>query len=179
MNLILTVISILLIVMFGINRIINYNRFKHINKLKTAYSEMEMYFVRNSIHLKKDYIEFLKVFKNLTMNPDYLDIQILLLFVSTDNAQKKLNENKKWFDSTLESLGVDFKPLYDDFDKSTNSIIALSFLKFDFVFYLMRVIVSRGLTSGVDSVKKLAGEFRFAKENDEAISYSSMNLNLG
>ncbi|WP_282089384.1 hypothetical protein [Aquimarina algiphila] len=176
MNFILLVTTFIALTFFIINQIIKYKRFKYVNNLKRIYDHMEMFFVRNDIKLKNDYIELLKVFKNLSVNPDYLDIQVLVLSKIASERSGSLKKDTKWFENNLNSLGEDFNELFQDFDRYTNRIIDLSFIKPDFILFLTRTIISYTITSGLHSFKNMYKDFLFIKNNDEIISYSGMKL---
>jgi len=173
MNLLLVLISITVLSLFIVGKIIRYRRLSYINNLNSIYEEMEMIFVRKNIILKNDYIEFLKVFKNLSINPSYLDIQILLL-IKMKTESSKFKNNSKWFNETLESLPKEFNSLFIKFNSYSDKIIKLSFYKPDFVLFLLRLIRVQIFKSGVNSYKKLLKEFRFALRNEEVLSYTDM-----
>src|SRR5690606_39132493 len=103
--------------------------------------KMEMYFVRNNIIMKRDYIEFLKIFKNFTLNPEYLDIQILMLHKIISEKRGTLKDDSVWFEKTLKSLGSDFNVIFKEFDNNTNQIIKLSYYKPDFIVFILSQII--------------------------------------
>lgn len=177
-NIILVILSFVAVVVFVFNKIIKYKRFSYVNNLNIVYERMEMFFIRNDILLKNDYIELMKVFKNLTANPEYLDIQILLAHKIASEKLGRLKEDTQWFDRTLKSLGPDFDKIFIDFDKNTNEIIKISFYKPDFLFFILKVIILQTITSGAKTLKSVISDLHYAKANDEAISYSGMKLNF-
>lgn len=176
MNIILLILSIVILSVFVFNQYVKYKRFKHINNLGVIYDRMEMYFVRNNIIMKKDYIEFLKIFKNFTVNPDYLDVQVLMLYKIATEKNGSLKRDTLWFDRTLKSLGNDFELIFKDFDKNTNEIINLSFYKPDFIAFLLSQLVKYKIYKGTNSLKKFISDLKFVQENEEVISYSGMKL---
>lgn len=170
--------SIVFLFFFIIYQFIEYKKFTHINNLKRSYDDIEMYFIKNEIILKKDYIELLKIFKNLSVNPSYLDIKILLLSKIILEKKGSLSKDKLWFDRTLKSLPSDFIVLFDKFDKSSNELIRLSFFKYDFIYFILKIFISNLLTSRINSFKSLASDFKFITNNEEVIAYGGMRINL-
>mgnify|MGYP005995922567 CR=1 FL=1 len=177
MNLLLVFISIIVLSLFVISKVIGYRRLSYINKLNSIYEEMEMVFVRRNIILKNDYIEFLKVFKNLSINPRYLDIQILLL-IKMKTESSKFKDNSKWFNETLESLPKEFNSLFIEFNSYSDKIIKLSFYKPDFILFLFKLLRIQMFNRGVNSYKKLIKEFKFALRNEEVLSYTDMKSQI-
>ncbi len=177
MNLIVLIISILILIVFIINQIIKYRRFKSINNLSIIYDRMEMYFVKNNIKLNKDYIEFLKIFKNFVVNPDFLDIQVLMLAKMATEKEGILQKNTEWFNKTLTSLGDNFKIIFKEFDKNTNEIVFLSTLKPDFIFFAVRKIGKSVINNGFKAIKSFLRDYKYVQKHEEAVSYSGMKLN--
>lgn len=176
MNIILLISSLVILSVFVFNQYVKYKRFKYVNNLGVIYDRMEMHFVRNNIIMKKDYIEFLKIFKNFTVNPDYLDVQVLLLYKIATEKNGSLKKDTLWFDRTLKSLGNDFEIIFKDFDKSTNKLINLSFYKPDFLAFLLSQFVKYKIYKSTNSFKKFISDLKFVQENEEVISYSGMKL---
>jgi hypothetical protein len=176
MNGILLILSVIVFSVFVINQYIKYKRFKYVNNLGIVYDKMEMFFVRNNIIMKRDYIEFLKIFKNFTVNPEYLDIQILILQKLATEKRGTLKDDSAWFDKTLKSLGSDFEIIFKEFDENTNQIIKLSFYKPDFIGFMLRQIVKYKVSTGANSFKSFIKDLKFVQENEEAVSYSGMKL---
>ena len=176
MNFILLILAIITLAIFLFNQHIKYRRFKYVNNLKIAYDKMEMHFIKNDIILKRDYIELMKVFKNLTVNPDYLDIQILLLHKIASEKRGKLEKDTLWFDRTLKSLGDDFLKIFTEFDKNTHQVIKISFYKPDFLVFIFKSFLKHTIYSGANSFKTLIKDLKFVQDNDEAISYSGMKM---
>lgn len=176
MNTILLILSIILFSVFALNQYIKYKRFKYVNNLGIVYDKMEMFFVRNNIIMKRDYIEFLKIFKNFTLNPEYLDIQILMLHKIASEKRGNLKEDSAWFDKTLKSLGSDFEVIFKEFDNNTNEIIKLSFFRPDFILFILSQLVKYKVSTGANSFKSFIKDLKFVQENEEVVSYSGMKL---
>lgn len=177
MNLLLTLISLFILLILAFGQYIKSKRFEYVNNINIIYDKMEMHFVKKNIHLNKDYIDLLKTFKRFCVNPEYLDIQILLLQKLLAEKKGVLKKDSSWFDDTLNSLGDEFKEIFEEFDKSTNEIITLSIFKPDFVFFITKYYITSVVSEKAYSIKKLYKEVTYVFNNEEAISYSGMKLN--
>jgi len=178
MNTFLLIFSLIFLLFFIINKVVKFKRFKYVNKLQITYDKMEMHFVRNNININRNYSEFLRVFKNLSNNYEYLDIQILLLSKLASEKNGNLKKDVKWFEDTLESLGEEFKDIFIEFDKNSYELIKLSIIKPDFVMFFSKMFIKYSLHSGVNVLNKMLSDLKFIQDNDEAISYSSMRVDL-
>lgn len=178
MNIFLFIISISVLVIIGLNQYIRYSRFKYTNNLKIIYDEMEMHFIKNDISLSNRYIHFLKIFKNLSINPEFLDIQFLMANKILLEKQGSFKKDRYKFDETLKSLGKDFDVLFKKFDHNTNGIIKLSFYKPDFVLFFFKLFFRNWMENRAYDFKKLRSELKFAKDNEEVLSNFGMNLDL-
>lgn len=178
MNIFLFIISVLVVAIIAMNQYIKYSRFKYTNNLKIIYDEMEMHFIKKDIVLNNSYIHFLKTFKNLSINPEFLDIQILMANKILLEKKGSFKSDKYKFDETLKSLGNDFEVLFKKFDHNTNEIIKLSIYKPDFVLFIVKLFFRNWMENKAYDVKKLITELKFAKDNDEVLSNFGMQLNL-
>lgn len=177
MNILLLILSILFVMLFVIRQIVRYKRFVLINNLNKYYTQIELFFVKKQIELTNEHIQFLKIFKNLTVNSDYLDLQVL--FVCKITLEKKgvdLKKDKLFFEKMMNSLGDEFKEIFDEFDKTANSIIKLSMLKPDFVMFALKIIVISIIKSGFSSFNKVNKDFQYIQNNEEVIAYSGYKL---
>lgn len=175
MNTILLTVSVVLLVIVFYSQHIKYKRFKYSNKLGSIYDQMELYVIENNIILNNDRIEFLKIFKNLSLNPDFLDIQVLLLSKIAVEKRGDLLKNKEWFEKTLNSFGAEFKnELYVKFDFYSHKIVLLSFRKPDFIWFYIKILCYNLLNTGINAFKKIRIEINYAKSNEEVITYSGM-----
>ena len=99
---------------------------------------MELNFIRNSKNLTNDEIRFIKVYKQISTNPELLDVHLLLIskFESND---KKLTDNKVWFDAMFNQQDEDFKSLVASFDLVANKLIRLSLYNSSFLFFVLGI----------------------------------------
>ena len=164
MNVFLTLLSLVTISYFGIYQFLKYKRFKAVNRMVIVYDKIEMFFIKNKIHLTCDYIEFLKLFKNLTVNPEYLDVQVLILHKIAAENKGILKTNANWFNKILDSLGPDFLEIFDEFDASSNKVIKMSFYKPDFLVFRFQLIVKYRLGLSIKSFKTFLSDSKFVRE---------------
>lgn len=180
MNLLLTVASLIVLLCFAISRLIEYKRFKYNYKLKNVYDRMELYFLSHKIPMKKDFVELLKIHKNLSVNVDYLDIQILILSKIAATTSGKMSEMNKWYADTVEKLPPDFLHLLREFDDCSNKLISLSLFKPDFILFVLRIIFpyipklfKKGLFNAFNRVRR---EAKAIYDNEIQLSrYGMMN----
>jgi len=176
MNLILLISSLIVLLFFLYSQYLKYKRFEHINNMCRVYGKMEMHFIENNIILKNDYIEFLKIFKNLCVNPDYLDIQVLVLTKIASEKKGSIEDSSEWFENVLKALGDEYKILFDEFDFHSKKVVKLSFFRPDFIWFLTKMVISVLIYSGFKSLFNIKKDFEYAQENDEILTYTGMNL---
>lgn len=178
MNITLTILGVLLLLFFGLNQYLKYKRFKYVNQMSIIYDKMEMHFVRNKVTPKKDYLEFLKIFKNIIVNSEFLDIQVLLLLKAVSEKQGKLDKDHKWYNKVQNELGVEFLKLSNEFDYYSTEIIKLSLYKPDFMFFYARKTLQYLIFSGTKRMNQFFKDLEFVKRNEEVIVYSGLKLQL-
>ncbi|MDR1877631.1 MAG: hypothetical protein LBQ84_08430, partial [Flavobacteriaceae bacterium] len=83
-------------------------------ELISHYDKIEYYFLKNNSHFTNEEIKFLKIFKRIAVNPNFLDIQILM--IGKDNSDKeKLRSDKEWFDAMIDKQQDEFKNILNNF----------------------------------------------------------------
>lgn len=130
----------------------------------------------NDVKFTRDYREYLKVLKNISENPSFLDIQFLLMSMIFSRKEKTLNKNVEWFKEVENSLPEDFKILVEEFDQISNKVIDLSYMKPDFVWFLVKCTVRKFVKSRILAIQDIRNDLSFAKNNEGAISYSAMQI---
>src|SRR5690606_30903220 len=118
-----------------------------------------------------------KAFKNLSLNPDYLDIQILLFCKIASEKKGTLDGRKEWFDKTLRSFGNEFGDLFAQFDHYSEKMVRRSMMKHNFILFLIKLWFTHYIHKGVNAFKNMKIDLKFAKANEEVLSYSGMKLN--
>lgn len=180
MNLLLIILSISFIIWFIINQYINYNRFTKINNLGRIYDEMEYHFVKNDIILSNNHLEILKRYKNLVVNPDFLDIKFLIsIQILMEKNKADIKSEISFFDSTIKSMSNEFKTLLNEFDKNANDIIKLSMLKPDFIYFVLKVLIVHAFNSNFKNpISKIKEDYNTAINHEETIAYSYQKMKL-
>ena len=166
MNILLTTLSALFIIIAIPSIILRYKRFKYETKLSGVYERMEMYFVRKEIPINNKYMELLRVHKNVVVNPELLDIQLLLLIKMSAEKAGKLQVTRSWYKETIESLDKDFEKLLLEFNVYSDKILVLSILKPDFLLFTLRLVVNRTVNRSIQSLKN---EVRFVIDNEASL----------
>lgn len=177
MNIILTIIFLIGLVVFIIHERIKYSRFKNELELSSIYRKMEEHFVVNKINLNKNFITLLKSYKNLSTNPEMLDIELLVIsqtMLETRGVKKEEIKNESRRNTELvNSLGPEFKKLVSEFDQRSSSLIKLSILKPDFLWFVCKLYFAHFTHKGSDRFAKIKKELSFAKNNEMAISHQA------
>jgi hypothetical protein len=180
MNIFLVVLSLIFIICFIVSQSIKYNRFVKINNMNKIYDEMEFYFIKNKITISNNHVELLKRFKNLVVNPDFLDIKFL---ISIQNAMGKNNNDFKseidFFDNTMKTMGNEFIKLFNEFDSNANDIIRLSAFKPDFILFTLKVLILHILQYKFKNpIAKIIQDYKTAINHEESIAYSYQKMKI-
>lgn len=173
MNTFLTFVFLIGMILFLFHEYIRYNRFKGRLELSSIVNRMEQHFVVNNIHLNKNYIKLLRSFKNISTNPEMLDIEILLmsqiLLINKGVKKEELKKESEEKENIINELGPDFKKMVEQFNKQSSSLIKLSIYKPDFLLFSAKLMMKYFFRKGVKSAHKLKSELKFAMKNDIAI----------
>ena len=177
MNIIALIITIVAVFLFVTRQIIEYRRFVKINSLKSLYDKMEMFLIKNNVELTNERIWFLKLFKNLTVNPEYLDLQVLVICkIQLDKKGVDLKVKKSNYDKTLNSFPEEFKVFVADFDEVANYLIKLSMFKPDFVLFGLKIVFLRLIKAGFSSLSEISKDYNYIQNNEKVIAYSGLKL---
>lgn len=178
MNALLVIISLIIVSLFIIRTYLTARRKQKILQLEKAYDDIEMYFIRNNIALKNDYIKLLKSFKNITVNPEFLDIRVLLAIerrIKVNKDHQNIKENHIVFKKVIEELGDEFEPLFKKFDEISSRILILSFYRSGFLIPITKAIVNKNLKIIISgAIKLISGNFKLSK-NEEIIYYTGFD----
>ena len=133
-------------------------------RMNMLYDKMELYVVQNNIVLDNDTIEYLKGFKRLVINPEYLDVHVL--FVILQNIPKnKMEEMKRKRQEILKKIPQELKDIAFEFDKQSRSLLTLSVLRPAFVLFLIYCLLKNAFKS---VIHRSVSEFKavFSKVNE-------------
>lgn len=170
MNLFLAILSVVALILFLVNQQVKYLRFKYINKLRIAYDRIEMYFVENDYPLTNNQIEFLKAIKYLAVNPEALDIDLMIASKLAAEREGTLNKDNRKFEKTLKSMPEDFMPLFREYDDHADTILKLSVLKPQSIYTVFKALIVGLILKGLIAIDNVKNDIRYAFANNEALA---------
>ncbi|WP_299583052.1 hypothetical protein [Mucilaginibacter sp.] len=100
---------------------------------------MEMFILEKKINPSSNLISFLKSFKFLVVNKEYANIKIMLR-IELMTSEKKIEENKKAFESIKKEIHPELISLSNNFFTIYDRLIKLSVFNINFVCFVLRVI---------------------------------------
>lgn len=172
MNFIIAFISVLLVSYLMISYFKRQQKYVLSKELSTIFDEMELNFIKNSKNLTNDEIAFIKVYKQISTNPEFLDVHLLLIskFESND---KKLSDKKVWFDAMFKQQDENFKSLVEKFDIVAGKLIKLSLYNSSFVLFVLKIFFTylfvKGQFNIISFYDKLKRDFRFVTKNENIL----------
>ena len=172
MNFVIAFISVLLFSYLMVSYFKKQRKYMLSKKLSTIFDEMELNFIKNSKNLTNEEIKFIKIYKQISTNPELLDVHLLLISKFESNV-KKLNDNRIWFDSMFKQQDEEFKSLVVEFDAIANKLIKLSFYNSAFVFFVLKIFLTylfvKGQFNIISFYDKLKGDFKFVTKNENIL----------
>lgn len=148
--------------------------------MNRIYDEMEFYFVKNQISISNNHIELLKRFKNLIVNPDFLDVKFLIsIQIAMEKNKTDFKSEIDFFDKTMRTMGDEFNSLFTEFDKNANDIIKLSLYKPDFIYFTFKILILHTLKHKFKNpITKMIQDYNTAINHEESIAYSYQKMNI-
>lgn len=171
MQIFLLIVSVLALSLFINSKVIKYKRFKATLALRSSYDKMELFIIRNKIKLNTEKVNLLKTFKNLSVNPSFLDLQLLILTKVRQEKRGYLETDEKSFNNSLEKMPDGFMDIFIEFNHNTETILKLSIWKPRFIFFALRAII----LSGVVSIHK---NYKYVSKKEEVVTYSGIKHNV-
>lgn len=180
MNVILIIISFLFLFYFLVSYFKKQKKELLYKKLNATYDKLEYLYIKDKTHLDNNDIKFLKLFKNISVNPEFLDIQILLLSKRTLEKQDKNTESKSlWFRNIIENQNDDFKETLYEFNKVSDKLITISFYNSEFVFYILKclgvLLFHYGIFKFNKGTNKLKSDIKFSYNNEHILASALAN----
>lgn len=173
MNLFITILSLGVLSTMIVNQVVKNKRYKYIGRLEFIYSKMELIFATKKIPISRDYKEILRAHKNLVVNPEYLDIQILHLMKRAGMKNGTLQKHQDWFEKTMDTLPEEFRALSEEFSLQADTIVNLSILKYDFVFFFFRNLCVHAVKNSFQKIGTiLQNERDYLLNNELTIAYA-------
>ena len=155
-NILLFSAFIIGLVWLSFRRIISTRRTVHCNNLDRIYDRMEYYIATEKIELSPAAIRFFKSYKNLVVNPEFADIQVLVM-LTVLSPNKNLSTRRVEFESIKKSLPAPIISLAEKFDSEVRSLINLSMFRPNFVYLIVKII---SLTIYEHGIMSLPNYFR-------------------
>lgn len=128
----MTTLFIIAAILLFNNQFLVFRRQVYYNKLDVIYAQMELYLIKNEIHIDNSIAIFLTKLKNINENKGLLDIQILLALlhlVPKNEFERNRRKSKKLFKDIPEGL----INLLKEYDRMAVYLIFYSCLKPDFI----------------------------------------------
>lgn len=183
-NIKLTIISIIILLYLSVTGRIRSVRFRHKLELNRIYDHMELYFVKNGIHLNTDTVKLLKIYKNLVVNSQLLDLRFLV--ITNELAKNKANAKRyqnlnTWFNKTMESMDPEFKTIAQEFDAHSEALVTLSLWKPQFVYVLVRRILPHVIHTALktkfrNTADRLRADYKNMLAKNETLHHYGMRL---
>lgn len=129
-------------------------RIRLVCEMEALYDEMTLYVVKNKIKPDSKIINWLKNHKNIIVNSELADIQILLVVILTKSNEtlRRTNDYYKKYEASLPSELV---ILSNCFAEKMTSLINLSCWKPDFVWFLFKLALLRLCMKGKEGAYSL------------------------
>lgn len=143
-------------------------------KLISLYDKIELHILKTRPHLSNNDIKFLKVNKNISVNPQFLDIEFIIA-VNHIMKNKNIKVDTKWYTDYIKSEETELQNLLKEYTKTQIDYSLLTALKAKYILKglwininnfisnktisltdLFRVKISTALYSG-NNIGKLAG----------------------
>lgn len=139
------------IVYFGYESMVESNRKIAFNKIDMYYDEMELYVAKNRMTPDNELLSYLKSFKQIKVNNELADIQVLIIMASIAAKNKELQEKIAKQRDYIQTLPIELRQIGDKINGEVTNAIQLSMCKVDFLF-IVGVILSRGLFKAIFSI---------------------------
>lgn len=147
-------------------------------KLSSIFDKMELNFISNSKNLSNDEIRFIKVYKHISVNPEFLDVHLLLITKFQSNA-KKFKTNKEWFHRMFNEQDDEFKALVKSFDSQAEKLIRLSYYSSSFLFFVLKIFLAFLFVKGQFNIvlfyNRLKNDFKFVQINENILIHQQVH----
>ncbi|GEM_PF-6440072 len=101
-------------------------------KLVSNYDKIELYLLKNKKYLSKEDIRFLNVNKNIAVNPQFLDFEVMIA-IQRKMKKDKVKVDSSWYPKYISDQGEEFKNLMDTYYKNQIQLTLLSALKVKYI----------------------------------------------
>lgn len=173
MNILITILSVALLVYVLLHQYIKQKKEVLILKLASNYDKMELAYIKNKKNLKKEDIEFLKVFKNIVVNPEFLDFKIKLIITIKSLEDQEYVNDKKNINDVIKNQNKEFIKAYEEFIETSNALTFLSFYNLSVLIFISKLIFKSLVRNGFSSLKvnykKIVSEIKNVLNNKDIL----------
>lgn len=173
MNILITILSVALLVYVLLHQYIKQKKEVLILKLASNYDKMELAYIINKRNLVKEDIEFLKVFKNIVVNPEFLDFKIKLIITIKSLEDQEYVNDKKNINDVIKNQNKEFIKAYEEFIETSNALTFLSFYNLSVLIFISKLIFKSLVRNGFSSLKvnykKIVSEIKNVLNNKDIL----------
>ena len=173
MNILITILSVALLVYVLLHQYIKQKKEVLILKLASNYDKMELAYIKNKKNLEKEDIEFLKVFKNIVVNPEFLDFKIKLIITIKSLEDQEYVNDKKNINDVIKNQNKEFIKAYEEFIETSNALTFLSFYNLSVLIFISKLIFKSLVRNGFSSLKvnykKIVSEIKNVLNNKDIL----------
>ncbi|MDH5825757.1 hypothetical protein [Sphingobacterium faecium] len=132
MNILLTLLS--LVILAGVlYKTIKIQRMELLRrKLVSNYDKIELFILKNKKHLSKEDLLFLNINKNIAVNPQFLDFEVMVA-MQRRFKKKKIQIDTSWYPKYIKDNGPELKQLMDSYYKTQIQFTLISALRVKYV----------------------------------------------
>lgn len=173
MNILITILSLALLVYVLLHQYIKQKKEVLILKLASNYDKMELVYIKNKKNLEKEDIEFLKIFKNIVVNPEFLDFKIKLIIFLNSLEDLEYAKDKKNINEVIKIQNKEFLKAYDQFNDTSKKLTILSTYNLSVLIFISKLIFKSLVRNGFSSLKvnykKIISEIKNVLNNKDVL----------
>lgn len=173
MNILITILSVALLVYVLLHQYIKQRKEVLILKLASNYDKMELAYIKNKKNLEKEDIEFLKVFKNIVVNPEFLDFKIKLIIILNSLEGQEYAKDKKNINEIIKNQNKEFLKAYEQFNETSKKLTFLSTYNLSVLIFISKLffkfLVRNGFSSLKVNYKKIVSEIKNVLNNKDIL----------
>lgn len=179
MTTLIYILFFVIIIISIINNAIIVLRQKTYNNMDILYDKMEIFVIKNKLTPDNELLNFLKSFKNLTINKDFADIYVLLTIIqSLPNGD--FENNRKKYENYIKTLPIELVRIANEFNNQVSIAISISVFKPDFLWFFSKIFLKHSFISlknrSYKKIKNLTTNVRYVFHYENLLaSYPSLN----
>lgn len=173
MNILITILSVSILVYVLLHQYIKQKKEVLILKLASNYDKMELAYIKNKKNLEKEDIEFLKIFKNIVVNPEFLDFKIKLIIFLNSLEDQEYAKDKMNINEVIKIQNKEFLKAYDQFNYTSKKLTILSTYNLSVLIFISKLffkfLVRNGFSSLEGNYKKIISEIKNVLNNKDVL----------